>query len=354
MENFVVTGATGHIGNTLVRELSKIDDAKIKLLILPDEDVSVFNDLNVEIKFGNILDINFLKREINENDVVFHLAGIIDISSAKKDMVYKVNVEGTKNIASVCLEKKVKKFIYTSSVHVIPPLKKGVLLGEPEIFNEKIIIGDYAKSKTLAVKIVFNLVKSGLNAVVTYPAGVIGPNDYKVSEMGTLILDISNKKISNRISGGYNFVDVRDVAQGLISAYKNGRIGEGYILSGHMVSIDDLFKIVNKKFGRTKLVPKIARWFVKMFAKLAELHYKIRKRKPLFTSYSLYTISSNHNFSNQKAKKELQFNPRSIESSIFDAIDWFVENKKELFNAKVLEEYYSIQQVQKNNKNSTI
>lgn len=341
MENFVITGATGHIGNTLTRELSKIPNAKIKLLVLPNEDISIFDDLNVEIKYGNILDLEFLKREISENDVVFHLAGIIDISSENKDLVYNVNVQGTKNIASVCLERKVKKFVYTSSVHVIPPLKKGVVLFEPKIFNEEIIVGDYAKSKTLATKAVFDFVKSGLNAVVTYPAGVIGPNDHKISEMGTLLLDIANKKIQGRISGGYNFVDVRDIAQGLISAYKNGKVGEGYILSGHMVSIDELFKAVNKIFGRTKLVPKIARWFVKMFAKLAELHYKIRKRKPLFTSYSLYTISSNHNFSNQKAKKELNFNPRSVENSISDAIDWFAENKKELFKPEVLEEYYN-------------
>lgn len=340
MKNFVITGATGHIGNTLVNEICKIDGAKIKLLVLKGEDVSIFKGMPVVIKYGNILDKEFLQREINQNDVVFHLAGIIDISSDKKDMLYKVNVEGTKNIASVCLEKKVKKFIYTSSVHAIIPLKKGVVLREPNSFDETKIVGDYAKSKTMATKFVFDMAKSGLNAVVVYPAGIIGPNDHKVSEMGSLLLDISNKKLKNRISGGYNFVDVRDVANGLIAAYSLGKKGEGYILSGHMVSVDDLFKIVNKKFHRTRLVPKIAMWFVKMFAKLAELHYKIRKQKPLFTKYSLYTLTSNHNFSNEKAKKELGFNPRSIEDSIFDSIDWFVQNKKELFTSKTLADYY--------------
>lgn len=340
MKQFVVTGATGHIGNTLVEILNKIEDSQIKLLVLKGENVSMFKKKNIEIKYGDILDIEFLRREINPKDVVFHLAGIIDISSDKKDMLYKVNVEGTKNIATVCLEKQVEKFVYTSSVHAIEPLKKGNLLYEPEIFDEAKIVGDYAKSKTMATKIVLDLAKVGLNAVVVYPAGVIGPNDYKISEMGLLLLDISNKKIKNRVSGGYNFVDVRDVAQGIFDAYKKGRKGEGYILSGHMVSIDELFKIVNKKFKRKRLVPKIAMWFVKMFAKLAEVHYKIRKKKPLFTRYSLYTLTCNHNFSNEKAKNELNFQTRSIETSIFDSIDWLVENKRELFNKKALEEYY--------------
>lgn len=347
MERFIVTGATGHIGNTLVKELVKIKDAKIKLLVLNGEDVSIFDKLNVEIKFGNILDIDFLRKEISENDVVFHLAGIIDISSDKKDMLYKVNVEGTRNIATVCLGRKVKKFIYTSSVHVIHPEKKGVLLNEPTIFNEETIIGDYAKSKTIATKIVYDLVKAGLNAVVVYPSGIIGPNDYKISEMGTLVLDIANKKLKYSISGGYNFVDVRDAVQGLIGAYRKGRVGEGYILSGHKVSVDDLFKIVNKKFNRKNIIRKIAMWFVKMFARVAELYYKVRNKKPLFTKYSLYTITSNHNFSNQKAKEELNFEARSIESSIFDSIDWFVHNKKELFKPEVLEEYNKSKQSQK-------
>lgn len=340
MKNFVVTGATGHLGNTLVQELLKVKNSTLKLLVLDGEDVSIFKDQDLTIAYGNVLDVEFLKKEINEGDIVFHLAGIIDISSSNKDLLYKVNVEGTKNIATVCMEKNVSKFVYTSSVHVIPPLKKGVSLAEPLEFDSNKIVGDYAKSKTMATGAVLELAKQGLNAIVTYPAGIIGPNDYKVSEMGSLILDICNKKIRNRVSGGYNFVDVRDVAKGVLLASEHGEVGKGYILSGHMVTVDELFKLVNEKFNRTKLVPKIAMWFVKMFARLAELHYKIRKQKPLFTSYSLYTLTSNHNFSNQKAKNKLGFTTRPTKDSLHDAIDWFVKHKPQLFTQKTLDEYH--------------
>lgn len=336
MQSFFVTGATGHVGNVLVQELLKIKDAKVKLLILPGEDVSTFNNLDVQLIYGNVLDFSLLKKEINSEDVVFHLAGIIDISSDKKDLLYKVNVEGTKNMAKACFEKKVKRMVYTSTVHVIPPLKKGDLLEEPINFDENQIVGDYAKSKVMATKIVLEYVVQGLDAVVVYPAGVIGPFDYKVSEMGSLIIDIANNKIGGKVTGGYNFVDVRDVAAGIVKAYQKGEAGKGYILSGEMVTISDLFKYTNLKFGKKKFVPLIAMWFIKMFASLAELHYKIRKKKPLFTKYSLYTVSSNHNFSNRLAKEKLGFSARPAKQSIFDAIDWFVKNKPELFSKDAL------------------
>ena len=105
METFLITGATGHVGNVLVQELHKFKDCKIKLFLLPGEDISIFNGLNIEIIYGNVLDAELLGKVIEKDDVVFHLAGIIDISSNKKNLMYKVNVEGTKNIAKTCLER---------------------------------------------------------------------------------------------------------------------------------------------------------------------------------------------------------------------------------------------------------
>lgn len=330
MKKFIITGATGHLGNTLTRALSKEKDCQIKLLLLEGETLENFDFQNLEIAYGNILDKDFLSREITEGSVVFHLAGIVDITSSNKNILYDVNVNGTKNIADVCLEKKVKKLIYTSSVHIIEPIKKQKLLLEPVNFDENKIVGDYAKSKIMATKYIFDKVKEGLNAVVVYPSGIIGVNDYKISNIGQLLLDIINNEIKAKVNGGYNFVDVRDVANGIIGAYKSGRVGEGYILSGNTVTIDELFETVNTKLGRKNKQPRIAMWFVKMFSKLAEAYYKVRGKKPLFTAYSLYTLTSNHNFSYEKAQRELGYSVRPATETLCDAIDWLYENKSDL------------------------
>ena len=168
---YVITGGTGHIGNTLTRLLREREpESVIRLLLLPGEDTTIFRDVKgIEIAYGDVLDRDFLMREIEPDDVVFHLAGIIDISSENKDRLYEVNVQGVKNVADVCLEKGVAKLIYASSVHAIAPLKGNAPMSEPHEFNPEAIVGDYAKSKVIATKYVFDKAEEGLRAVVVYP-----------------------------------------------------------------------------------------------------------------------------------------------------------------------------------------
>lgn len=329
METYVVTGGAGHIGNVLIRELLK-QKKKVKTLALPGEDLSSLEGLDVEIVTGDITDRNFIFKFIQKGDIVFHLAGIVDIANMTYSVIEKVNYQGTVNVVDACIENKAKKLIYTSTVHIIDP-QQGDVLYEPTSFEHKNLVGNYAKTKALATKYVTEKAKEGLlDACVVYPSGVIGPYDYRISELGQVILDYMNEKLVAYVRGGYNFVDVRDVASGLIKAAEKGRSGEGYILSGQYLTVKDMLKILNQKLKRKKLPYKIALWFLKMVAPLANLYYKMRKKKPVFSAYSLYTLNSNGNFSNQKAKTELGYSSRPIKETLFDTVDWFRQNKSEL------------------------
>ena len=130
------------------------------------------------------------------------------------------------------------------------------------------------------------------------------------------------------LDGGYNFVDVRDVADGLVSALEKGKAGECYILAGHYVTIKELMKYVQDITGVPAPKFKIARWFAYATGALSEIYYKIVKQKPLFTSYSVYTTGTNANFSIDKAKKELGYFPRDFKETMVDTIYWMKENKK--------------------------
>lgn len=333
MKKYIILGGGGYLGYVVVLELLKRGYHPIEVVVLPSEKHPALLELNVKVTYGNILDKAFLTKLITPGSVVFHLAGIVDIGSPKNDLIYEVNVIGTKNVVDIAILNKVEKLIYTSSVHTIVPLPNGQLMSEPNTFVSEQLVGDYAKSKAMATADIFEKAKD-LNVVVLYPSGIIGPYDYHMSHFGQVIIDYTNRKLKAYLKGGYNFVDVRDVADGIVNAYERGISGEGYILSGEYISLKQLFQILNEKLGRKKLPIKLASWFIKMLMPFAEMHYRIRKKKPIISSYSLYTLNVNSNFSNQKAKDELGFNPRPIRESLFDMLDWFIENKPDFFYPK--------------------
>lgn len=333
---YIITGGAGYVGSVLAHELEK-RNYPLKILVRPGENYSHLADLKAEIITGDILDADFLNTFIEPGSVVFHLAGIVDITASKADLLYLVNVEGFKNVVDTCIRKKVKRLVYTSSVHTILPKKAKELMREPVDFPIDKLVGDYAKSKAEATKYLLEKTKNGeIDAVIVYPSGIIGPYDYGISHFGQVVLDYINRKLTAIVKGGYDFVDVRDVADGIIKAFLYGRSGEGYILSGHYVSVKELFQILNEKLGRKRLPGELALWFLKIVAPLAELHYKIRKKKPIFNSYTLYTLNINSNFDNSKARTELGYNPRSVRESLFDMVDWFFENKRDLIKPKFL------------------
>lgn len=327
MKKVIVTGATGHIGNVLVRELLRCG-YEVTAFVLKEEDTSYLQELQVPIMYGDIRDVDSLKKAFKDKEMVFHLAGIIEIGSGRKKLIQDVNVEGTKNVLEACKTEKVKRLIYTSSVHAIPEKPKGEVIGETKEFSPKFVKGSYAKTKAEATAYLLEHKNEGVEIIITHPSGVIGPYEYIPSNLGQLIIDCANHKMGAYINGGYNFVDVRDVVDGIMKAAEKGKPGECYILAGEYVSIKELMKMVEKMTGVKAPKFKIARWFAYITGILSEAYYKIVKQKPLFTSYAVYTIGTNSNFSIDKAKQELGYQTRPMKETIEDTIMWFKEQGK--------------------------
>ena len=253
---------------------------------------------------------------------VIHCAAIVYIKSKYNPLIYNVNVNGTKNIVDKVLELNAK-LVYVSSVHAIPEKPNNDLITEVTNFNPDDVYGLYAKTKAEAAKYVMDAIKNkNLNACIIHPSGIIGPNDFGNSHLTQLIKVVSNGKLFACVKGGYDFVDVRDVAKGVTNACKNGIKGECYILSNRYITIKELCDLICdlQKRKRIKIILPIS--IAKLIAPLFELYYNLKKETPLFTKYSLYTLSSNANFSNKKARQYLDFKNRSIEDTIKDTIEW--------------------------------
>jgi len=190
------------------------------------------------------------------------------------------------------------------------------------------VLGEYAKCKAQATLEVLKGVEQGLNAVVVCPTGVIGPYDYKISEMGQLIINASKGKLRAYIEGAYDFVDVRDIATGLILASEKGRSGESYILSGERITISDLLLILEEITGVKAPSFKVPAWLARTLGTITTPYYRLTKTKPLFTAYSVDVLESNSQISSEKAHYELGYSSRYIRESVADAVSWFKENSK--------------------------
>ena len=323
---WLVTGATGHVGNVLVRKLLERGE-KVRVLILPGECRESIQGLNVEAFEGDVLNLDSVFHSMRGVCGVFHLAGVISIMPGPNPFVKKVNVDGTKNILRAAMESGIKKLIYTSSIHAIQRVENGVI-DERTPYDTNNPYGAYDCSKAEATLDVLNAAHAGLEAVVTCPTGVIGPYDFRGSMMGTVIHDAAAAKPTLYVDGAYDFVDVRDVADGLISAAKNGRRGESYILSGQKISVRYLLETVREITGKGFFQMKIPFDMAKFASLFTPIYYKFAHATPRFTPYSLEVLQSNSNISHAKATKELGYSPRSLYESIKDTVKWFLDRKK--------------------------
>ncbi|BAJ63789.1 SDR family oxidoreductase [Anaerolinea thermophila] len=322
----LVTGATGHLGNVLVRELVSRSEP-VRALVLPGEDLRSLEGLPIEIVEGNVLDLPSLISACQGVDTVFHLAGLVSILEEHEPILRKVNVEGTRNVIQAVLQTGVRRLVYTSSIHALTRPPHGVLIQEDLPFDPQNPAGAYDRTKAEASILVLEAVqRDGLDAVIVCPTGVIGPYDYRRSEVGEMILNWMTSRLDYIVKGGFDFVDVRDVARGHILARDYGIKGHTYILGGEQISVTQLRALVKEirgLFAPALEFPKaIAFWF----ASLAEIYYKVTHTRPKFTRYSIETLLSNSQISIQRAKTELGYAPRKLSETLRDTIAWWLEH----------------------------
>lgn len=330
---YIVTGASGFLGNNIIRMLEHDDNAEVRAFVLNGESITSLNNLKCSIYYGDVTKADTLNSIFDGSGdaeiFVIHCAAVVYIKSKYNSRVYDVNVNGTKNIVDKVLEYNAK-LIYVSSVHAIPEKSNGDLISEVSIFNPDDVVGLYAKTKAEAARYVMDSVKDkGLNACIVHPSGILGPYDFSNSHLTALVREIVRGKLPMCVKGGYDFVDVRDVAKGIIMACDKGKMGECYIMSGEFVSIKKLADLVCDVVGRKRIKVVLPIMIAKIVAPFYEMYYNVKGKTPLFTKYSLYTLSSNSNFSNEKAKRDLGFVTRDITDTVKDMIMWILGDFKE-------------------------
>jgi len=313
----VVTGATGCIGNVLVRELLR-KDKEVRVLIRSTSDISSLEGLEIEKAVGDIHNTDSLIKAFRGADTVYHLAAMISIMPGDRALIRNVNLEGTRNVIDACLKCGVKRLVYTSSIHALKEPPMGTVIDESMPFEPNNNRGEYDRSKALASLEVVKAAQNGLDSVIVCPTGVLGPYDFRISAMTQTFIDFARSKMKMTINGAYDFVDVRDVAVGHILAAEKGKTGEKYILSGQRVTMDEMMSMLNEISGIQPPKYKVPIWLAKTAGIFTPVYYKLANKTPRFTSYSINTLRSNSYISSEKASRELGYKTRPVKESIED------------------------------------
>ena len=328
-DKYLVTGATGFLGRAVAEELVR-RKAQVHALVLHDDPYTDLLPKEVRTVIGDVCDKSSLSdffADADSRTCVIHCAGIVSVASRPGPRLYQVNVGGTWKVLRQCMEHDVGKMVYVSSVHAIPEKPKGCIISEDCEFSPGLVDGDYAKSKAAATELVFDAAEHGLNASIVFPSGIIGPGDLQGGSFTSMAKSFLSGKLPFAVRGGYDFVDVRDVARGILACSESGEPGKGYILSGCYVTIRRMLQLVGKaaklKYRSICLPLGLAR--------LAAPYYErrsLRERKPLFfTPYSVSVLASNGQFSHAAASERFAYRPRPIEETLGDMTAWLLNQK---------------------------
>lgn len=322
-DRYVVTGAAGHLGGTIVRSLLNAG-REVRGLILPGEAGSAVGP-GISYFSGDVREAKSLEGLFEGWEgagvTVIHTAALISIARKVPQALYEVNVGGTRNILRLCREHGARRLVHVSSVHAIPELPQGQVMREVDAFSPETVFGGYARTKAEAAQAVLDAAREGLNAVIVLPSGIIGPYDRGRNHLVQLFAGYLDGSLPACVEGGYDFVDVRDVARGCLLAAERGRSGESYLLGGHYARIPELLAMAGKVSGKGDL-PVMPLWLARAAVPAIGGWAALRGRRPLYTGYSLRTLTGNGLFSSEKARRELGYAPRELEETVRDMVMW--------------------------------
>ena len=322
----VVTGATGHIGGVLAAALA-VRDGERNVRALVHRQLELATDDRIECVQGSLLDRGSLVSAFAGADVVFHTAAVVSIDRSQADEVATTNVRGTHNVVEAALECGVKRLIHFSSIHAFNHFPLEEPLDESRGPAGGPHASSYELSKVGGEREVRRGIDKGLDAVILNPTGVVGPPDLRPSHMGQFFLDLYHRKLPALVAGGYDWVDVRDVAAAALSAETRGRSGARYILAGGWHTMREVSRLARQVTGVAAPRMTLPRPVARAWAPFQIAWDRLNGRRPLYTADAITTLgSANTRISSARAQAELGFRSRPLADSIRDIYGWFDEH----------------------------
>jgi dihydroflavonol-4-reductase len=320
----LVTGGTGFVGSQLVAALVRRGDS-VRVLRRASSGLLPLEGLPVEHAVGDLLDPEAAERAVEGRDWVFHVAGLSSYWRAKRDEIYRVNVEGTRIVLEACLRAGVQRVVYTSSVAAVGIPPEGTIATEEMAFDQTSARWAYADSKHQAEQIVRQVTDRGLAAVIVNPAVVIGAGDqYLVA--GQIGIDIARGRLFAVPPGGVCMVDVDAVVHGHIAAAERGRVGERYILGGENLSYREVVRTVAALTGRPAPLRTFPRQAASFLGVAVDIQNRVSSQPPAFCGEQIRLSARNCFYDSGKAVRELGYPMLPFRGAAEKALHWYKEH----------------------------
>lgn len=322
MNNVFITGATGFIGASIVRQLL-LHGCTVKTLVRHNSDRRNLDGLPVTFCEGDLRDGESLARGMDGCDTLFHAAADYRLWTRNPETMYAINVDGTRTILETALRMGLERVVYTSSVGTLGNRGDGTPGTEttPVCFAD--MVGHYKKSKFLAEREAERFIERGLPLVIVNPSTPIGPRDIKPTPTGKIIVDFLNGKMPAYLDTGLNLIDVEDCAAGHILAARHGRIGEKYILGNENLTLQDIFALLEKISGLPAPRIRLPYTPILLAAYLNEGISRITGREPLIPLAGVQMAGKHMFFDSSKAIRELGLPQQPVRVALEKAVAWF-------------------------------
>ena len=314
-----LTGATGFLGNNLLRQL--LDDGHdVTVSVRHSSPLRPLDGLEVDKREIDLADPKNLSLAVAKADLVIHAAAMIQIGWSKLEVSRRVNVDATRALAEAVRRRGVR-MVYVSTVDALAAATSSSECKETDLEPSKPEC-TYVVSKREAEQAFLAEVENGLDGILVNPGFMVGPWDWKPSS-GQMMLAIANQFVPFAPSGGCSVVDVRDAAAGIIAAYDYGKTGERYILGGHNLTYLDLWKRMAKVVGSRPPVGKLPKVVESIAGFCGDMASKVMPNETQVNSAATKMGGLHHWYSSEKAAKELGYKYGEIEAGLEDAWQWF-------------------------------
>ncbi|MBK8565090.1 MAG: NAD-dependent epimerase/dehydratase family protein [Saprospiraceae bacterium] len=286
-----ITGANGHLGNVLCRLLC---EKGYHVRALCRSQSESLEGLPIEVVLGDVLNKGDVQRLLEGCEIVIHCAAVISIHGDPTGIVFQTNTEGPRNVREIAEQLAVRRIVHISSVHAVTELPFSQPFDETRPYKQATDYAyDYSKAQGEQIML-RNTGKGKPEVVVLRPSCIIGPFDFKPSEIGKALLELEKSKIPALPEGGYDFVDIQDVANSVLNAMERGRSGEVYLLTGKYYSMKEFAAVVAKVLGRRPIKWIIPYRLLKTLLPLIAWLGKVSNSPPLFTLESLDALKNGH------------------------------------------------------------
>lgn len=317
-----VTGATGFIGASIVRELLK-DGSEVRVLARPGSDRRNLEGLDIEIWEGDLSDRGSLIRGLTGCSTLFHAAADYRLWTRSPASMYEVNVGGTRTVLAAALAAGVEKVVYTSSVGTLGNPGDGTPGNERTPVDFSQMVGDYKKSKFLAERAAEEFLKQGLPLVIVNPSTPVGPRDIKPTPTGKIIVEFLNRKMPAYLDTGLNLIDVETCARGHILAAQRGKVGEKYILGNENLTLAAIFGMLSELTGLAAPRVKLPYHPILWAAYLNQALSALTGKEPLIPLAGVQMARKFMFFDPGKAVAELGLPLTPVRESLEQAVAWF-------------------------------